>query len=92
MQMMSAAAKSDLPVNISIPLLQSNLNQLEELTKILSDYPVHKFSYFLPHSKGRGKTLQDQRITQEQFESLPDRIRNAFSKIPHRTEAEWLIS
>ena len=92
MQMMSAAAKSDLPVNISIPLLQSNLNQLEELTKILSDYPVHKFSYFLPHSKGRGKTLQDQRITQEQFESLPDRIRNAFSKIPHRTEAEWLKS
>ena len=37
MQMPSAAAGVNLPVNISIPLLQSNLNQLEELTTVYHD-------------------------------------------------------
>ena len=89
-RMLSAAVNEGLPVIISIPLMKSNLDQMDELTKLLADYPVSKYSYFLPHSKGRGITLQDQRITKREFESLPETIRNHFIKIPHRTEAEWL--
>ena len=90
LQMVSAAIQVNLPVNISIPLLRSNLDQLEDLRSILSDYPVAGYSYFLPHSKGRGKTIQDQRITRQEFEKLPSGIRDAFWKILHQTEAEWM--
>ena len=89
-RMLAAAVHEGLPVNISIPVLRENLNQMEELRAFLDYYPVSKYSYFLPHSKGRGITLQDQRITREEFGSLPAEIRSAFSKTPHLTEAEWL--
>ena len=92
LEMVSAAIRSDLPVNISIPLLRSNLNQLAELHSLLSKYPVAGYSYFLPHSKGRGKTLQDQRITSQEFLKLSQEIRDAFWKIPHQTEAEWIAA
>ena len=92
LQMVSAAIQSDLPVNISIPLLRSNLDQMDDLRSILSGFPVARYSYFLPHSKGRGKTLQDQRITRQEFEKLPGEIREAFWKIPHQTEAEWIAA
>ncbi len=91
-RMLSAAVREGLPVNVSIPLLKSNLDQLEELADLLADYPVSKYSCFLPHSKGRGSTIQDQRITRFEFERLPAKIRNAFVKVPHRTEAEWLAA
>lgn len=87
LQIVSAAIQVNLPVNISIPLLRSNLDQLDDLRSILSDYPVAGYSYFLSHSKGRGKTIQDQRITRQEFEKLP---RDAFWKILHQTEAEWM--
>ena len=92
LQMVSAAIQSELPVNISIPLMRDNLGQMEKLRSILSDYPVDRYSYFLPHSKGRGRTLQDQRITRQEFERLPREIRDAFWKIPHQTEAEWIAA
>ena len=92
LQMVSAAIQSDLPVNISIPLLRSNLEQMDNLRSLLSGFPVASYSYFLPHSKGRGKTLQDQRITRQEFEKLPREIRDAFWKIPHQTEAEWIAA
>ena len=89
-RMLSAAVQAELPVNISIPLLRSNLDQMRELRALLSAYPGIRFSFFLPHSKGRGRTLQDQRITRREFDTLPEEIRNTFVKIPHQTEAEWI--
>ena len=89
-RMLSAAVQAELPVNISIPLLRSNLDQMRELRALLSAYPGTRFSYFLPHSKGRGRALQDQRITRREFDTLPEEIRNTFVKIPHQTEAEWI--
>ncbi|MBR3333622.1 MAG: radical SAM protein [Clostridia bacterium] len=89
-RMLDAAIREGLPVNVSIPILRENLNQLDELGSFPASYAVAKTSYFLPHSKGRGKAVQDQRITRQEFEHLPETIRNAFRKNPHRTEAEWL--
>ena len=40
LQMVSAAIQSDLPVNISIPLLRSNLEQMDNLRSLLSGFPV----------------------------------------------------
>ena len=92
LQMVSAAIRSGLPVNISIPMLRGNLDQLEDLRSILSEYPVAGYSYFLPHSKGRGKLIQDQRITRREFEQLPQKIRDDFRKTPHQTESEWIAA
>lgn len=92
MRMLSAAAQAELPVNASIPLLRSNLDQLSALQSALKEYPAVRFTCFLPHSKGRGRALRNQRITKQEFERLPGEIRAAFVKTPHQTEAEWLAA
>lgn len=92
LNMLAAARQAGLPVNISIPLLSDNLDQMTELRRILSAAHADRFITFLPHSKGRGGSIRDLRITREQFESLPEEIRNSFQKTKHLTEAEWLAS
>ena len=91
-KMLSEAHEAGLNVNISIPLLRDNLDQMEDLRRVPEISKADKFSYFLPHSKGRGRSLQDQRITKQEFESLPEEVRSSFQKIKHQTEAEWLSS
>ncbi len=92
LRMLAAAEKINLPVNISIPLMHDNLDQMVKLREIPEIALAFKYSYFLPHSKGRGKQLKDQRITKQEFETLPQEIRDSFWKIKHLTEAEWLSS
>ena len=88
--MLDAALKTGLKVNISIPLIRENLGQMNELRNCLEDKGAETYSCFLPHSKGRGNSVQEQRITKEEFEQLPVRIRSTFQKAKHQTEAEWL--
>ncbi len=92
LRMLQAAGRANLPVNISIPLMRGNLDGMPELHRMLSGGPVRKFSYFLPHSKGRGRLLADRRITRQEFDALPEEIRNSFQHTRHMTEAEWLSS
>ncbi len=88
--MLKAANKCKLPVNISIPLIRENLSQMDELSDMLSAYEVSKKTYFLPHSKGRGRSLQEQRITKDEFDRLSPEIKSSFTRIAHYTESEWL--
>ena len=92
MEMLNASKEADLSVNISIPLLRENLNQMPELHRFLAERGVRNFSFFLPHSKGRGRMIQNQRITRQEYDKLPEDIRNAFVRVKHMTEAEWLAS
>ncbi|MBQ6515358.1 MAG: hypothetical protein IJI09_11640 [Clostridia bacterium] len=92
MKMLDASKEAELSVNVSIPLLRENLGQMPELHRMLSGRGGRKFSFFLPHSKGRGKTVLDYRITRQEFDALPEEIRNAFARVRHMTEAEWLSS
>ena len=90
--LLDQAVKAGLQVNVSIPLIRENLSQIPELYEMLSTYPLRRCACFLPHSKGRGSTISEQRITKQEFEQLPEKIRNSFSRMKHRTEAEWIAS
>ena len=91
-EMLDAAAQAELPVNASVPLLRGNLTQMPDLYRYLSGRSARKLSFFLPHSKGRGGSVAEERITKAEFEQLPEEIRNSFQRTKHLTEAEWLTS
>ncbi len=91
-RMIRAANRVGLPVNVSIPLIRDNLCNMAGLREELSRYEVAKYLYFLPHSKGRGRSMRAQRITRAEFEALPEELRRSFVKTKHITEAEWLLS
>ena len=92
LRMLDEADKAGLQVRASIPLIRENLSQMPELYGILGAYPLLRRACFLPHSKGRGRSLPEQRITKQEFEQLPEEIRKTFARTKHRTEAEWLAS
>ncbi|MBQ6173099.1 MAG: hypothetical protein IJK28_00580 [Clostridia bacterium] len=91
-RMLSAAGKAGLAVHVSMPLMRDNLDQAEELCRFLDAYPVAERTAFLPHTKGRGRDLAEQRITKAMFDRLPERVRGVFARTPHRTEAEWIAA
>ncbi len=89
-KMLSVAEKTGLQVSISVPLLRDNLDQMAELRNVPEIAAAGRYSYFLPHSKGRGRNIQDQRITKQEFEQLPEEVRASFQKVKHMTEADWI--
>ena len=92
LRMLDQAVKAGLQVQASIPLIRENLSQMPELYEKLSVCPLSRCACFLPHTKGRGRSLPEQRITKQEFEQLPEEIRKTFSRMKHRTEVEWLVS
>lgn len=92
LRMLDQACPAGLQVNVSIPLIRENLELMPELYETLAAYPLYRCACFLPHSKGRGRSLPEQRITRQEFEQLPEGIRKTFAKTKHMTEAEWIIS
>lgn len=78
------------PVEISMPLFKDNLDQAEELYHFLNTLDIQRSFIFLPHSKGRGFRLENKRIDLNDYLSLPEVIKDNFTKIPVKTEAMWL--
>lgn len=88
--MLGAALRAGLQVNISVPLIRENLAQADALYDDLSAHQPTGIMFFLPHSKGRGRTIADQRITKAEFDALSPAVREHFQKTPVRPEAEWV--
>lgn len=84
------ANRLELPVGISVALTQENASQMEELFEILMEYEVHRYSVFLPHAKGRGMDLSDNRLTRNDYERLPQIVKDNMVRVPHLTEQEWI--
>lgn len=90
LRLLSAANQVGLRADISVPLTRENMGQTEELLDRLSAYQLNSIFIFLPHSKGRGRVLDDLRLTKAEFETLSGRVKFHFSKVRYQTEAQWL--
>lgn len=90
LSMLNAAVEAGISAEISAPLLQSNLSMADGLVNIWEQHHPSNLRFFLPHDKGRGKSLSQERLTKRDFEKLSEKVKNHFSKLPHLSEAEWL--
>lgn len=90
LRVLSAANRAGLRCDVSLPLIRENLAQGEGLLDILAGYEVGNVFAFLPHGKGRGRLLEEQRLTRAEFDSMSDRLRARFSRVPYLTEGEWI--
>lgn len=89
-KMLVAANKTQLPVNISVPITEDNAGQLERLFEILSEYKTDAINLYLPHSKGRGWFMEPQRLKKSTLEQLPPLVQAHMPKIKTQSEAQWL--
>lgn len=89
-EMLAAANKARLPVNISVPVFEDNAGQIERLFDILSEYQTDNTSLYLPHSKGRGWFMEPQRLKKFTLEQLPPSVQAHMPKVKTQSECQWL--
>lgn len=88
LELLHAANEVGLAVSASLPVTKENIGQTERLMEILDEFNVSRTSVFLPHSKGRGRSLTRLRLTTDDCAGLSDRVWEKMSK--YRTEKEFL--
>ena len=85
------AKRYNIQVEVGIPVFNTNINQLEELVSYF-DNIADRIFIFTCHSKGRGKYLLNQKITVNDYDSLPASVKKNFKREKNITPFEWLNS
>lgn len=86
---LEAAENVGLPVAADMPLTEESAPMAEALIAQLAPQPVR---LFVPHSEGRGRTMEPIRLRLSTFEALPEHVRGLLNRRRSRTEAEWLAA
>lgn len=89
---LSAAEKARLPAAVDMPLTLESAPLAEALLAAVAPFHPVKTRLFVPHSEGRGRTLEPIRLTLPAFEALPEGVRALMNRRVFRTEAEWLAA
>ena len=84
------AAEIGLDVSAGIALNRENSHQTEELVAMLRKYKLSNLFVFVPHSEGRGVNLEPVRLRNQDYEGLPESVKEVFNRRKFRTEGEWV--
>ena len=90
MDTLETANQIGLNVKVSIPLTRENCSQLHELLKDLQKHKLLRIICFVPHSEGRGQTLNPIRLREQDYSMLDDSSKKYLNRDIFKTEAEWL--
>lgn len=89
--MARAARECEMKRAEAIFVHQGNLDELPNLLAMLDQIPgARHCSVCTWDYRGRGKSLEQERITASQVEALPEEIRRLINLERYRSEAEWL--
>lgn len=90
MNTIKAANSVELDVTVGIPLTHENVDQIDSLLQELDKFKVEKIYCFVPHSEGRGKFMEEIRLTLDDYELLSQRVKMLFNRERFKTEQEWV--
>lgn len=90
MQVTELAHHFGLKVSAGIMLTRENKGQMDALFAVLADAGILDPYVLLPHAKGRGEKLSHLRLTDADWEELPEHIRAMLPRDRYKTEAQWL--
>ena len=90
LRMMNASYEAGIPFTTGIPITTENIQTIDELVIILKEAGNHKISLFVPHEEGRGKSLKQVRLEQQDLSALSPESLSLLNRNIYRTESEWL--
>lgn len=90
LDLLRSANETEIDVYASLPVTKENIGQAEGLLEFLDEFHLSRTSVFLPHSKGRGRSLSALRLTSDDCTGLNVRMREQLSI--YRTEGDFLRS
>lgn len=89
-KLIGAAKALEIETSVGIPITSENCGDAETLVLFLTELGVNKISAFIPHSEGRGITLEAVRLTKNDYEHLGEHVKTLINTNVYRTEAEWI--
>ena len=89
MSILRTALMLGLEVSAGVPLTRENIAQAENLLRRLMDNGVSP-RFFIPHSEGRGISLEPVRLRQRDLEGCAPEVLARLNTRTYRTEAQWL--
>ena len=92
MQMMASAIKSGLNVSAGVPLTKENVATADELINVLKKNGCNRISLFIPHEEGRGATLANVRLEEDDLSLLSNESKQLMNRKIYKTESEWLAN
>ena len=90
LRMLEAAANAGLDPSAGIPLNDENIDQADELIRILLQAGCGRLSLFIPHEEGRGAFLAPHRLREGDLDRLFPENRPLINRDLYRAEAAWL--
>ena len=90
MNTLKAANSVELDVTVGIPLTHENAGQIDSLLQELERFKIEKIYCFVPHSEGRGKFMEEIRLTLDDYELLSQRVKMLFNRERFKTERQWV--
>lgn len=85
-----AANEIGLPVQLGYPLTQESAPQAEDFLRETAAYRVERLRFFVPHAEGRGRLLDEIRLTKGDYDALSENVKAHFSRGQFKTEGEWV--
>ena len=85
------AKKIGLACDAAVPLTHENASQAVALLSELQPLSG-RVSFFVPHSEGRGASLEPIRFSAVDFSRLSESVRQRFNSDRFKTEREWLAA
>lgn len=89
-EIMNRAERLGLDVMVDIPLTKENAGQADTLIAMFEKHTLQRLSLFVPHSEGRGATLDKVRLTHSDYETIGEAAKRHFNRSRFLTEREWL--
>lgn len=85
-----AARVAGLSLSAGIPLTIESAPMAEELVDTLRANGIDALRFLVPHSEGRGRLIEEIRLTEAVFLKLPESVRKLLNPRAFMTEADWL--
>lgn len=90
MRILAIANEVGLAANVGIALNRENAYQAAVLMELLGRFRINHMFCFVPHSEGRGVTLEGIRLRKRDYEILPDLVKQHINTHKFRTEGDWV--
>ncbi len=90
MEVLRRGEKIGLSIMVDIPLTRENAGQADELTALFEKHSLQRLSLFVPHSEGRGASLDKVRLTVDDYDLLGEAAKSHFNRNRFLSEGEWL--
>lgn len=88
--LLKAAKEQGIETSVGIPITSENCNTIEDLLVYLTEAGSGRLSIFIPHSEGRGKTLDSIRLSLDEYNKMSENSKTLLNRNVFKTESEWV--